>query len=159
MIVHDQTSLSGKDRRDGFIDWMKKNAPGITLLPVQYSNSDLNKAADETKAILSANPDLKGIFGSNEASAEGVAKGIQESGTKGVVAVGFDSGKAQIDAIKDGTLAGAITQNPIGIGKAVVSAALKAIKGQKQPSFIDTGFYWYDKSNIDDPKIAPLLYQ
>jgi len=23
---------------------------------------------------------------------------------------------------------------------------------------IDTGFYWYDKSNIDDPKIASRLY-
>lgn len=159
MIVHDQTSLSGKDRRDGFKDWITKNAPGITLLPIQYSNSDLNKAADEAKAIISANPDLKGFFGSNEASAEGVAKGIQESGKKGIVAVGFDSGKAQIDAVKDGTLAGSITQNPIGIGQAVVKASLKAIKGEKQKKFIDTGFYWYDKTNIDDPKIKPLLYQ
>jgi ribose transport system substrate-binding protein len=159
VIVHDQTSLSGKDRRDGFIDWIKKNAPGIQLLPTQYSASDIAKAADETKAIIAANPDIKGFFGSNEASAEGVAKGIQESGKQGIVAVGFDSGQAQIDAIKSGTLAGSITQNPIGIGQAVVKAAIKAIHGKKQPTFIDTGFYWYDKSNIDDPKIKPLLYQ
>lgn len=159
VIVHDQTSLSGKDRRDGFVNWIKKNAPGITLLPVQYSASDISKAADETKAIIAANPDLKGFFGSNEASAEGIAKGIEESGKKGIVAVGFDSGQAQIDAIKNGTLAGSITQNPIGIGKAVVKAAMQAIAGKKQPKFIDTGFYWYDKTNIDDPKIKPLLYQ
>ena len=159
MIIHDQTSKSGIDRRDGFVDWMKKNAPGITLLPPQYSNSNLAKAADITKAILAANPDLAGIYGSNEASAEGIAKGIQESGKTGVKAVGFDSGKAQIDAINSGILSGSITQNPVGIGQAVVRAAMKAIKGQSQPKFIDTGFYWYDKTNITDPKITALLYQ
>lgn len=159
MVVHDQTSQTGTLRRDGFIDWMKKNAPGITLLPPQYSNSDLNKAADIAKSIIAANHDLAGIYGSNEASAEGVAKGIQESGKTGLKAVGFDSGKAQIDAIKAGTLAGAITQNPIAIGEQVVAAAMKAIKGVSQPKFIDTGFYWYDKTNINDPKIQAVLYQ
>lgn len=29
---------------------------------------------------------------------------------------------------------------------------------QKLPKVTDTGFYWYDKSNIDDPKIAAVLY-
>jgi len=159
MVVHDQTSQTGIDRRDGFVDWMKQNAPGITLLPPQYSNSDLAKAADITKSIIAANSDLGGFYGSNEASAEGVAKGIQESGKQGLVAVGFDSGKAQIDAINNGTLAGAVTQNPIAIGEQVVAAAMKAINGVTQPKFIDTGFYWYDKTNIDDPKIQALLYQ
>ena len=158
MVIHDQTSNSGLDRRNGFADWMKKNAPGITLLPPQYSNSDLAKAADITKAMIAANANLAGIYGSNEASAEGVAKGIQESGKKGLKAVGFDSGQAQTDAIKGGTLAGAITQNPIAIGQEVVIAAMKAIHGVAQPKFINTGFYWYDKTNIDDPKIAAVLY-
>ncbi len=159
MVVHDQTSQTGTQRRDGFTEWMKTNAPGITLLPPQYSSSDLNKAADITKSIIAANQDLVGIYGSNEASAEGVAKGIQESGKKGVKAVGFDSGKAQIDAIKAGILAGAITQNPIAIGQQVVAAAMKAIKGVSQPKFINTGYYWYDATNINDPKIQAVLYQ
>ena len=159
MIVHDQTSKSGTLRRDGFIEWMKANAPGIKLLPPQYSNSDIAKATDITKAIIAANPKLAGIWGSNEASAEGIAKGIQESGKKGLVASGFDSGKAQIDAINSGILAGSITQNPVGMGAQLVKSAMLAIKGQSQPTFIDTGFFWYDKTNITDPKITALLYQ
>ena len=55
-------------------------------------------------------------------------------------------------------MAGAITQNPIGIGYETVKAAVKACKGESVPKRIDTGFYWYDKTNIDDPKIAVLLY-
>ncbi len=159
LVVHDQTSRSGIDRRDGFVDWMKANAPGIQLLPVQYGGGDQAKSADITKSIIAANPDIKGIYGSNEGSAIGVIKGVEESGKKGITVVGFDSGKAQIDAIKSGVMLGAITQNPIGIGEQVVAAAMKAIKGESLPKVIDTGFYWYDKTNIDDPKIASVLYQ
>jgi ribose transport system substrate-binding protein len=56
-------------------------------------------------------------------------------------------------------MAGAITQNPIGMGKALVASAMKAIKGKQLPKVIDTGFFWYDKSNITDPKIQAVLYQ
>ncbi len=159
LVVHDQTSQTGIQRRDGFVEWMKANAPGVELLPVQYGGGDQAKSADITKSIIQANPDVKGIYGSNEGSAIGVVKGVQESGKKGITIVGFDSGKAQIDAINSGIMAGAITQNPIGIGKEVVASAMKAIKGESLPKVIDTGFYWYDKTNINDPKIQAVLYQ
>ena len=159
VIVHDQTSRSGIDRRDGFLEWMKQNAPDIQVLPVQYGAGDQAKSADIAKSIISANPDLKGFYGANEGSAIGVIKGVQESGKKGITIVGFDSGKAQIDAIKSGVMAGAITQNPVGMGKELVASAMKAINGDSLPKVIDTGFYWYDKSNIDDPKIKAVLYQ
>jgi ribose transport system substrate-binding protein len=159
LVVHDQTSRSGIDRRDGFTEWMKTNAPGIELLAPQYGGGDQAKSADITKSIISANPDIKGIYGSNEGSAIGVVKGVEESGKKGIAIVGFDSGKAQIDAIKSGLMLGAITQNPIGIGEQVVAAAMKAINKQELPKVIDTGFYWYDKSNVEDAKITAVLYQ
>lgn len=159
LVVHDQTSRSGIDRRDGFLEWMQANAPGITVLPAQYGGGDQAKSADITKSIITANPDIAGIYGANEGSAIGVIKGVQESGKTGVKIVGFDSGKAQIDAIKSGAMTGAITQNPIGIGEQLVIAAMKAIKGESQPKVIDTGFYWYDQTNIDKPEIAAVLYQ
>jgi ribose transport system substrate-binding protein len=159
MVVHDQTSKSGADRRDGFVEWMQANAPGIQLLPPQYGGGDQAKSADITKSIISANPDVKGIYGSNEGSAIGVVKGVEESGAKGITIVGFDSGKAQIDAIKDGTMIGAITQNPVGMGQQLVQAAVKATKGESLPKVIDTGFFWYDKSNVDSPEIQAVLYQ
>jgi ribose transport system substrate-binding protein len=159
MVVHDQTSLSGKDRRDGFLAWMQQNAPGITVLPPQYGGGDQLQSANITKSILQANPDLKGIYASNEGSAIGVLKGVQESGKTGLTVVGFDSGKAQIDAINGGAEAGAITQDPVDMGKQLVDAALKAINNEQLPKRIDTAFYWYDKTNINDAKIQGALYQ
>ena len=115
------------------------------------------KSAEIAKAMIQANPNLKGIFGANEDSAEGAAIGVKELGKK-LVLIGFDSGKEQKEDINSGLMLVAITQNPIGIGKCVVDSAVKALKGETLPKVVDTGFYWYDKTNIDDPKIAAVLY-
>jgi ribose transport system substrate-binding protein len=159
MVVHDQTSQSGIDRRDGFIEWMEENAPNVELLPVQYGAGDQAKSADITKSIIQSNPDVAGIYGANEGSAIGVIQGVQESGRDDIAIVGFDSGQAQIDAINNGLMAGAITQNPVGMGEELVKAAVMAINGEELPETIDTGYYWYDKANINDPKIQAVLYQ
>jgi ribose transport system substrate-binding protein len=159
LVVHDQTSRTGVDRRDGFIAWMKANAPGVQVLEPQYGGGDQAKSADITKAIIAANPDVKGIYGANEGSAIGVLRGIAESGKQGISVIGFDSGKAQIDAIRSGAMLGAVTQNPVGMGAQTVVSAVKAIKGEQQDKTINSGYYWYDKSNIDSPEIAAVLYQ
>jgi len=157
LVVHDQTSRTGIDRRDGFLDRMKSTYPNIKIVSVQYGGGDQLKSTEIAKSILQASPNLKGMFGANEGSAIGVVNAAKETKRK-IVIVGYDSGKQQKDAIKDGTMAGAITQNPVGIGYKTVEAAVKALKGETLPKVIDTGFYWYDKTNIADPKIAAVLY-
>lgn len=76
-----------------------------------------------------------------------------------LVVIGYDSGQAQMDAIRSGVMEGAITQNPIGIGYRTVEAAVMALRGEELPEQIDTGFYWYDATNIDDEEIAAVLYE
>jgi len=158
VVAHDQTSRTGIDRRDGFVNRIAAEYPDIEVVTVQYGQGDHLKSTEVTKAILTANPDLNGIFGTNEGSAIGVVNGVQELGTEGLVIIGYDSGKAQTDAIRSGLMAGAITQNPVGIGYETVKAAVMATKGEEVPALIDTGFYYYDASNIDDPEIAAVLY-
>ena len=157
VIGHDQTSTTGTGRRDGFVDRIKAKYPKITVVDIQYGGGDHLKSAEIAKTLVQAHPKLKGIFGTNEGSAIGAGKGLKEA-KKSLVVIGFDSGKAQKDMINDGTIAGAITQNPVGIGYKTVEAAVKALKGEKLPKIIDTGFYYYDKSNMSDPKIAAVLY-
>ena len=160
IIAHDQTSRTGIDRRDGFVDRIKEKYPDIKIVDIQYGGGDHLKSTDAAKAIMQTHPNLKGIFGTNEGSAIGVVNAVREMNMAGkIVVIGYDSGKAQIDAIKEGLMAGAITQNPIGIGYETVQAAVKAIKGESLPEHIDTGFFWYDKSNIDDPDTRAVLYE
>ena len=160
IVAHDQTSRTGIDRVKGFTDEIKSKYPNIKIVATQYGGGDQLKSTDLTKAILQANPNLKGVFGANEGSAIGVLNGVKESGKSGkVTVIGYDSGQQQMDAIRAGTEAGAITQDPIGIGFKCVEAAVNALKGQTLPKNIDTGFKYYDKTNIDNPDIAALLYK
>jgi len=160
VIVHDQTSRTGIDRRDGFINEMKAKFPNIQIVGPQYGGGDQLKSTDLAKAMIQGNPDIKGFFGANEGSAIGVINAVTELNKSGsIVVVGYDSGQKQIDAINSGLMAGAITQNPIGIGQQCVDAAVKAIAGQQLPKTIDTGFYWYDKTNINNPEIQAVLYK
>ena len=160
IIAHDQTSQTGQQRVEGFTQYIEENAPDIEIVDTQYANGDQLKSADAAKAIMQAHPDLKGIYGTNEGSAVGVVKAVQETGKSGeLTVIGFDSGKAQTDAIRDGLMAGAITQDPIKMGYETVKAAVAAINGEELEPVIDSGFYWYDETNIDDEQIAAVLYE
>lgn len=160
IIAHDQTSQTGQQRVEGFTQYIAENAPDIEIVDTQYAAGDQLKSADAAKAIMQAHPDLKGIYGTNEGSAVGVVKAVQETGKSGeLTVIGFDSGKAQTDAIRDGLMAGAITQDPIKMGYETVKAAVAAINGEQLEPVIDSGFYWYDQSTIDDEEIAAVLYE
>ncbi len=160
VISHDQTSRTGIDRVDGFVNRMAEEYPDITVVDVQYGGGDHLKSTDLAKAIIQAHPDIKGFFGANEGSIIGVLNAAAELDMEGdLVIIGYDAGKQQMDAIRAGTEAGAITQSPVGIGYKCVEAAVKAYNGEELPPMIDTGFYWYDADNIDDPEIQDELYE
>ena len=162
VVGHSQTNQTGIDRRDGFVDQIKKYKK-ITLLTVQYSEGgDALKAQEIVSAALVANPDLKGIYGTNEGVSIGAGQAFKAAKLKKgkVKLIGFDSGKQQMENIKSGLQSGAITQSPMGIGAKTVEALVNYVRDGKTPKpLIDTGFYYYNKRNINDPKVAGNLYE
>ena len=159
VVVHDQTSRTGIDRRDGFVNKIKEKYPKITVVDIQYGGGDQLKSTDLAKAIIQAHPNLKGFFGANEGSIIGVLNAVKESGMEGkITVIGYDAGKQQKDAVRSGVEAGAISQDPVGIGYKCVESAVKALKGEQLPKIVDTGYKWYDKSNVDSAELKPLLY-
>ena len=161
VIAHSQTDATSTERRDGFLDYMKENAPDMEMVgDVQYSNADQAKAQDIASAILQANPDLDGIFTTNEATVVGAATPVESAKKSGhdVVLVGVDSGKAQQQYIRDGVIAGSVSQNPYQIGYKTIEVAVKSLKGEKVDKSIDSGCFWYDASNIDDADVQQAMY-
>lgn len=139
---------------------IKEKHPGIKIVDIQYGGGDHLRSTDLAKTIIQAHPNLKGFFGANEGSAIGILNAVRELGMEGkITIIGYDSGRQQIDAIRDGIMAGAITQNPIGIGYRAVESAVKAIRGETLEVNIDSGFAWYDSTNMDSEEIWPLLYE
>ncbi|MBQ0145762.1 MAG: ABC transporter substrate-binding protein [Lachnospiraceae bacterium] len=159
IINFSQTAPDGIAREQGFTEYLKANCPDIEVVDVQYTDGDHLKSADAAKSMLTAFPDLNAFYGCNEGCAVGIYNGMKEVNKIGdVIIIGFDSSAALKEGIRNGEIAGAITQDPVGMGYKSVEAVVKALKGESLPEFIDTGCYWYDKTNMDDPKIAPLLY-
>lgn len=158
IVAHDQVSLSGTDRRDGFLEGVEEFGPDVEVLPVQYGEGDQALSADIARSMVTANPELKGLFGTNEGSAIGVYKGVQESGRDDLVVIGFDSSRAQVEAIERGEMAGAVTQDPVEMGRATVRTAIQAVRGETVEELIDTGFFWYDAENVATDEIQKAIY-
>jgi ribose transport system substrate-binding protein len=161
IVGHSQINQTGVERRDGFVEKIEADFPDIEIVDIQYGDGDHIKSADIAKAMLASNPDLVGLYGTNEGSAIGVVNAVNELGLEPgkLTIIGFDSGQAQIDAITSGVMAGAITQDPLGIGRCTVESAVAAINGEELEEVQDTGSFWYDETNVESEEIAPLLYQ
>ena len=158
IVGHSQTMVDAVARVEGFVDTIAKY-PNMEVVDTQYGDGDHLKSADIAKAMLVAFPEIDCIYCSNEGACVGTYNGLKEVNKIGeVMIIGFDSSQAMKDAVRSGEIAGGITQDPIGMGFKSVEAAVKLLNGETMETFIDTGCYWYDSTNMDDDNIAPLLY-
>ena len=120
-------------------------------------------AADAT--ALMNEKDTIAIYGSNEHSANAIITANENlnkcgTGEGKIVAAGFDSGAAQIQAVKDGVLLGSITQAPVAMGETLVQLMYDAATGNTAAvKDTDTGCQWYTAENCEDPEIAQNLYE
>ncbi len=145
-------------REQGFRDEIK-NHPGIRLVALQYSQSDVATAMAVTEDILTAHHDLAGIFGANEASALGIMQAIKSRGLAGKVkVVGFDASDNEIQALRDGLVQALIVQDPFKMGYLGVRYAVDAVHGKAVPKRVDTGVYVVTRENLDSPEIQKLLH-
>ena len=145
-------------RVGGFIEYIKKNSD-LEIIGPYYSESQMVKAMNQTTDVLTANPDLKGIFGANESTAIGMSRAIIQSGKKGqLVAIGFDGNKDLQGFVRDGTLDAIGVQRSYQMGEKGIETIAKLIKGEKVDSFVDTGVILVTKNNIDTNQVQDVLY-
>lgn len=118
--------------------------------------------ATEAAKIMNKS-DIIGIFGSNETAANGIITADGNLGILGsdpaadVLAAGFDAGTTIKEAVKSGQMFGAVTQSPLVMGQKTVET-LVAVANGEEVSDIPTDGYWYNAENMEDPEIAPNLY-
>jgi ribose transport system substrate-binding protein len=100
----------------------------------------LEKAVSLTENALQANPDLKGIFGSNASNPIGAARAVTNAGKAGeVVIVGMDDLPETLQFIRDDVIAGVKAQRQWEIGYWVVKYLVAANQGHTIPHEHATG--------------------
>lgn len=141
-----------------FVDHLKANSK-IEIVGPFYSQSQMATALNQTTDVLTANPDLKGIFGANEPTAVGMGRAIQQAGKAGqVVAIGFDGNEDLQAFVRDGTLAATMVQGSFQMGELGVNAILDFVAGKALEAQIDTGVVAVTKDNLDSPEAKNVLY-
>lgn len=153
---------SSDDRENGFLEQLKQY-PKLKLVSTLYSNSDVNKAQEVVNAMVTANPNLKGIFAANQAGGVGAAQALKLKGLKSKIKlVAYDAGEEEIAALQEDTIQALIVQRPFEMGYQGVAEAVKAIKEKKvradAPEKVDTGVTVVTMENFNEPDIQKLLY-
>jgi len=145
-------------REEGFKKGLAKY-PDIKLVAVQYSQSDVATAMSVIENILSAHPNLAGIFPTTEAGVLGTVQALTARGKIGrIKVVGFDAAEDEIAALRHGGVQALIVQDPFKMGYLGVKAALDAISKKPIEKRIDTGVYVVTKENMETPEIRRVLY-
>ncbi|MDR2842066.1 MAG: ABC transporter substrate-binding protein [Spirochaetaceae bacterium] len=137
-------------RENDFVDQIKTNFPGITIVGTQYSDGDKTKALNIATDFMTANPDLAGFYGCNEGSTVGGANAVKQKGKSGVIKfVGFDWSEETKSLIKDGTLQATMRQNPYKMGYEGLQAGVDAFNGKPVERKVDTGVTVVTIDNVD----------
>ncbi|MEP6537552.1 MAG: substrate-binding domain-containing protein, partial [Bryobacteraceae bacterium] len=158
LMMHAPGSASTMDREKGFHDVMAKEFPNIQIVAEQYGMSDRAKAMAASENILTAHPDLDGIFASSEPSSVGAALAIKGRGLSGKVKlVAFDSSDGMVEDLKGGTIDAMVVQDPFKLGFEAVRTIVDKLHGKTPPKRIDLAARVIRKADLDTPEVKKLL--
>ena len=131
-ITCEPSAVYAARRNKGFEARIKEL--GYTVVASLSANSKQEEGYKVMKDILSANPDLAGVFSCNDPMAVGAAQAIADagkSGAKDIFVIGFNADEIALKAIKAGTMAATVQQVPYEMGKMTVDLATKLMNGEK----------------------------
>jgi ribose transport system substrate-binding protein len=158
LLRHAPGSVSTGDREQGFIDVIANEFPGVKIVAEQYGMSDRAKARAAAENMLSANPDLNGIFGSAEPSSVGAALAVKARGLSGKVkVVAFDSSDGLVEDMRGGTIQALVVQDPYRIGYEAVRTLVDQLNGKPPARKLNLSAQVILAADIDKPENKRLL--
>jgi ribose transport system substrate-binding protein len=103
-------------RRKGFEDYLKKNAPGITIVGSVENQDKGDTAFTQAQDFMTSNPDLAGIY-VTAGGPFGAAAAVEAAKKIGVVkVVCYDFVDETMEFVKKGVISGTIGQDPFAQG-------------------------------------------
>jgi ribose transport system substrate-binding protein len=159
------TSLPGvaslDQRAKGFKEQLAAKYGALSIVAEKVADGQASTGRDIMKEIITANPELRGVFASNLIMAQGAAQAVAESKTNKtgdkINLIGFDSDDQLVKFLQDGTIAALVVQDPFRMGYDGVKTALAASKGERVPATVDIGANLVTKANINSVRSQELL--
>jgi ribose transport system substrate-binding protein len=157
IIAFHAGTQTNDQRVRGFESELKKH-PNLHLVATQYSQNDYNTALTVTANVLTANPDLKGLFAANESSDIGAVQAVRLAHRDGKVKiVGWDTSPDEVKGVREGIVSGLISQDPFRMGYDGVRAAAALVRGQGKPRGENTGAVVVTRHNLNTPVVRQFI--
>jgi ribose transport system substrate-binding protein len=161
MRLH-EGSASTTAREQGFLDAVAA-FPGITVISSnQYAGPSTEGAYRTGENLLASNKaaqgNVQGIFTPNESTTFGMLRVLEDARLTGRIRlVGFDSSDKLVQGLRAGAIDGLVLQNPFGMGYLGVKTLVRAMRGERVETIIDTGVVVVTRENMDTPEIKDRL--
>jgi len=130
-----------KERMDGFAEGAKDTR--IVLPDIQYNQENPDTALQVAEAVLNAQPDLRGFFGSNAFAGPGAALAVKGALQRGKIKKGqvhivaFDTTDDILDFIDEGVIDCTLAQNTREMGRIAIEKLLEfARQYREQGAFV-----------------------
>lgn len=158
MVMQKPGGTSTELRERAFEETIAKEFPAVTIAARQYGMADVARARAAAENILTAHPDLGGIFASSEASSLGAISAIHSRGASGKVKlITFDSSDAHVEALRNGTIDVMLVQDGFRIGYESVKSLAEKLSGKTPQKRIDLPAREVTKGDLGDPAVKRLL--
>ena len=156
------TSIPGvgslDQRAKGFKEEIAAKYPSLKLVADKVADGMPTTGLNIMTDLITANPDLRGVFASNLTMAQGAGQAIAENKVSDkIMLVGFDSDDKTVKLLADGNIKALIVQDPFRMGYEGIKTALAASKGEQVPESVDTGANLITKENMNSERSKELL--
>ena len=159
LLMHKPGGKSTGDRELGFERALKDHYPGLQIVARQYGMADRAKSRTAAENILTAHPDLSGMFASAEANSIGVVQAIKSRGLSGKIKlVTFDTSEAHVEALRDGTIDVMLVQDSYRIGYEAVRSLARKLRGERPVTRIDLQARVVTRTDLEVPEVKALLF-
>lgn len=150
-------AASTEAREKGFADAIQQKFPNIQILDKRFGMAIVAQSMTVAENMLTAHPDLDGIFASNESGTIGAAQALRDRRGK-VKLVGFDWSPTLLNDLQSGLVDSLVIQDPFQMGYQAVSTAVKHLDGQPVVKIVDMAPRLIDRDNVNQPEIQAQLH-
>jgi ribose transport system substrate-binding protein len=158
LVMHAPGSASTMDREKGFNEVAEREFPNMKIVASQFGMSDRAKSRAAAENILTAHPDLNGIFASSEPSSIGAALALKARGlVDRVTLIAFDSSETMIEDLRVGAIDAMVVQDPHRMGYEAVRTIVEKLRGKNPPKRLDLNAIVVRKKDLNEPQVKRLL--
>ncbi len=152
-------SASTMKREAGFQETIAREFPDIEFLGTRFNMADRAKALEEAENLLTAHPDLAGLFADNESSLDGTVQAVKQRGLAGrVQIVGFDASATLVQDMRDGTIDSIVVQDPFKMGYESTRQMARHLRGEQVAPHINSGAYLLRPDNVDTLAMQAVVF-